>query len=176
MSVIVIDTISGRIKKIQAELGNVEKEIVKSLAQVSSDITKRTQSGIDYKGTPFAPYSNLYKQMKGDSGRQNSPVNLTYHSHMLNGKVVKKISGGGKIWFPDKKQRDKASWHHNGTSPYTIRVKNKRVLANKAAGIFFGKEVRNPGLKKRQFFELSQSNIDYIESYLLRKIKKAVRG
>jgi len=175
MSVIIIETVSGRIKKIQAELKVLDKDIVKALAQVSSDITKRTKSGLDYNGVSFAPYSNLYKQIKSDSGRPSSPVNLTFHSHMLNGMTVKKISDGGKIWFPDKKQRNKAKWHNNGTNPYTIRAKNKRVLANKAAGLFFGKEVRHPGLKKRHFFELSNNNVKYIETYLLRKIHKAVK-
>ena len=147
MSVIIIETVSGRIKKIQAELKVLDKDIVKALAQVSSDITKRTQSGLDYKGTSFASYSKQYKKAKERSGRPGSPVNLTYRGHMLNGKTVKRIADGGKIWFPDSKQRKKAGWHNTGAGT----------------------------LPERHFFELSNNNVKYIETYLLRKIHKAVK-
>jgi phage gpG-like protein len=67
---------------------------------------------------------------------------------MLNGMIVQKITGGGKIYFPDKKQREKANWHHYG-------------------------EGRMP---KREFFDLSKKNISYISDRLQQKLKQAVRG
>jgi hypothetical protein len=67
---------------------------------------------------------------------------------MLNGMTVGRVAGGGRIYFPDGKQRKKAGWHHNG-------------------------EGHNP---ERPFFELSKQNMGYISKRLKEKLKKAVRA
>jgi len=42
---------------------------------------------------------------------------------------------------------------HEGTRPHEIRVVNKRVLANKRTGEFFGKRVMHPGTKANPFMK-----------------------
>jgi len=42
---------------------------------------------------------------------------------------------------------------HEGTQPHTIRVTNKKVLANKRAGQIFGKVVHHPGTQPQPFLK-----------------------
>lgn len=44
-----------------------------------------------------------------------------------------------------------APFVHEGTKPHIIRPKKKKALANKKAGILFGKKVNHPGNKPNQF-------------------------
>ena len=44
-----------------------------------------------------------------------------------------------------------AKFVHNGTRPYIIKPKNKKALANKKAGLFFGKKVKHPGIKANPY-------------------------
>jgi hypothetical protein len=41
---------------------------------------------------------------------------------------------------------------HEGTRPHIIRVVNKRILANKRTGQFFGKIVNHPGTQPNPYF------------------------
>ena len=40
---------------------------------------------------------------------------------------------------------------HGGTKAHIIRPKNKKALANKKAGLFFGKKVNHPGTKANPY-------------------------
>jgi HK97 gp10 family phage protein len=42
---------------------------------------------------------------------------------------------------------------HEGTNPHEIRAVNKKVLANKRTGQFFGKVVHHPGTKANPFLQ-----------------------
>jgi hypothetical protein cfetvA_05799 len=44
-----------------------------------------------------------------------------------------------------------AKYVHSGTRAYTIKPKNKKALANKKAGLFFGKKVKHPGIKANPY-------------------------
>ena len=44
-----------------------------------------------------------------------------------------------------------AKFVHFGTKPYVIKPKNKKALANKKAGIIFGKRVNHPGIKANPY-------------------------
>lgn len=44
-----------------------------------------------------------------------------------------------------------AKYVHSGTRAYTIKPKNKKALANKKAGLFFGKKVNHPGQKANPY-------------------------
>ena len=39
-----------------------------------------------------------------------------------------------------------------GTEPYVIKIKNKKVLADRKKGIIFGKKVQHPGTEAQPFF------------------------
>lgn len=45
-----------------------------------------------------------------------------------------------------------ALYVHEGTRPHEIRPKNKKVLANRRTGQFFGKVVHHPGTRPNPFF------------------------
>lgn len=57
-----------------------------------------------------------------------------------------------------------ASAVETGTRPHDIRIRNKKVLADKREGLFFGKLVKHPGTKANPFMaralEKSQKDID----------------
>ena len=44
-----------------------------------------------------------------------------------------------------------AKYVHSGTRAYIIKPKNKKALANKKAGLFFGKKVKHPGIKANPY-------------------------
>ena len=44
-----------------------------------------------------------------------------------------------------------AKYVHSGTRAYTIKPRNKKALANKKAGLFFGKKVKHPGIKANPY-------------------------
>ncbi|ASM38504.1 MAG: hypothetical protein SPI03_03585 [Campylobacter sputorum] len=46
-----------------------------------------------------------------------------------------------------------AKFVHQGTKPYTIKPKNKKVLENKKAGKIFGKKVNHPGIKANPYLQ-----------------------
>lgn len=47
---------------------------------------------------------------------------------------------------------------HEGTRPHIIRPKNKKGLANKKTGAFFGKEVHHPGTKANPYLQNAVDN------------------
>lgn len=42
---------------------------------------------------------------------------------------------------------------HEGTAPHIIKVKNKKVLANRRTNQMFGKQVKHPGTKANPFLQ-----------------------
>jgi HK97 gp10 family phage protein len=64
-----------------------------------------------------------------------------------------------------------------GTQPHIIRVKNKKILANKRMGKFFGEHVHHPGTRANPFFERavtkSKNKIDGFFSKALENITKS---
>lgn len=44
-----------------------------------------------------------------------------------------------------------AKYVHGGTKAHVIKSKNKKALANKKAGLFFGKKVKHPGIKANPY-------------------------
>lgn len=52
-----------------------------------------------------------------------------------------------------------AYWVHQGTDPHIIRVKRKKVLADRRGNIF-GKVVNHPGTKANPFFERTVEKVD----------------
>lgn len=61
-----------------------------------------------------------------------------------------------------------------GTDPHVIKVKNKKVLANKKKGIIFGKQVMHPGTEESPFFRpaLFQVKEIWVKRYFNREFSK----
>ena len=54
-----------------------------------------------------------------------------------------------------------AKFVHEGTRPHIIRPKNKRGLANKKTGVFFGKKVNHPGTKANPYLQNAVDNYNF---------------
>ncbi|OCS21489.1 hypothetical protein CFVI97532_09470, partial [Campylobacter fetus subsp. venerealis cfvi97/532] len=65
-----------------------------------------------------------------------------------------------------------AKFVHYGTKPHIIRVKKAKGLANKKAGLYFGKQVNHPGTKAQPYLENALDN--YIKSGGFSKAKNAL--
>ncbi len=60
---------------------------------------------------------------------------------------------------------------HEGTSPHIIRVRTKRVLADKRQNLMFGKVVHHPGTRANPFL---QRAVDKQSSFIDREFEEAV--
>ncbi|MBI5071669.1 HK97 gp10 family phage protein [Candidatus Falkowbacteria bacterium] len=57
----------------------------------------------------------------------------------------------GRLWGKIGPTVNYALFVHEGTRPHVIEAKNKKVLANKKAGLIFGRRVNHPGTKPNRF-------------------------
>lgn len=58
-----------------------------------------------------------------------------------------------------------AAYVDQGTRPHIINVVNRKVLANKRTGQFFGRVVHHPGTRKQPFFtDAVEGNQDFFNS------------
>lgn len=95
---------------------------------------------------------------------------ITVHNQALKEAPVGKMGGGNlrqKIQPPKMTSRlrgeivSKAPYTifvTEKTNPHIIRIKNKKVLANKRTGQFFGKEVHHPGTRANPFLMRAVKN------------------
>lgn len=125
---------------------------------------------------------NLSKSSYGKDGR----LNKTGASRVANKGILKasgdmlrsfnyQVEGDAlRLGFDGARNAQLATWHHDGTDPYTIEPKNGKAL--KFAGIY-AKRVNHPGLPKRELvgFPMSdqQLTVDVIEDHLLIVINSA---
>ena len=89
----------------------------------------------------------------------------TVHSAALREAPVNRQQGGGtlrqminqrftsKLSGEIESRANYSVYVHEGTRPHEIRIRNKRVLANKRTGQIFGKRVMHPGTKANPFME-----------------------
>lgn len=85
---------------------------------------------------------------------------------------------GSINWGKDKQvfvraQAKYAAAQEFGTKPYTIKVKNKKVLYNHKTKTFFGKEVKHPGIKgKSYFYDNARIEINLMYKRIKKELKK----
>lgn len=109
---------------------------------------------------------------------RNAPGKLKKEIHVAVAKTVLKIENQAKREAPVNKQSgggnlrqsissrmtgtasgvvevnaSYALFVHEGTRPHTIRVQNRRVLANKRTGQIFGRTVNHPGTRANPFLQ-----------------------
>lgn len=66
-----------------------------------------------------------------------------------------------------------AGYVHGGTRAHIIRIRNKKVLANKRTGRVFGKVVRHPGTRANPFL---QRAVDKNNSFIDLQFNKAIEN
>ena len=141
--------------KIANEIKGMSKKmsgaIKKSLAHVSAfeieAIRKRTsEKGIDAFGRPFAPYSPNYKRA---GVKQSGVVDLKDQGHMLGSMAFKVSASKGVLFFRQREQNLKASYHD------IFGVGKKKIT--------------------RQFFRISKDEQKKIRSEFSRILTKALK-
>ena len=69
-----------------------------------------------------------------------------------------------------------AIYVHEGTRPHIIRVRTKKVLANKRMGQIFGKVVHHPGTKANPFLQRAvDKNKKFIDSQFAKAVSNAIK-
>lgn len=121
---------------------------------------KVTIQGLDQfeKAVARAPQETLKELSKAvrksvltiqSNALKEAPVNKSYGGGNLRQNIraaVSGISGTVTSYAPY------SIFVHEGTRPHIIVPVNKKVLANKRTGQFFGRLVHHPGTKPNQFF------------------------
>lgn len=112
----------------------IKKELEGFLFRVSSEIVNEAQN--------IAPFKK---------GRLREDI-----------RVFDKSLSSFELEIGNTKAVDYARYVHQGTKPFSIRAKNKKALANKKAGLFFGKKVNHPGIKANPYLVKASNN--YLKS------------
>jgi len=110
------------------------------------------------------------------------------HREALAQAPVNKAGGGGNLRQLIKQVRtnklrglisSKAKYSeyvHEGTAPHIIRVRSKKVLANRRRGKIFGKIVRHPGTRPNPFMERAlKKSESRINGYFRTAINNVIR-
>jgi hypothetical protein len=72
-----------------ADIPLTNKELMKEIGLLAREaIVRRTLSGIDADGVPFAPYSDGYATQKASELGSAAPVNLQVSGRMLEGIAI----------------------------------------------------------------------------------------
>lgn len=65
---------------------------------------------------------------------------------------------------------------HEGSRPHIIRVRNKRVLANRRTGQIFGKRVKHPGTRPNKFLQRAvDKNKKTIDGYFIKAVQNVFK-
>jgi len=105
-------------------------------------IKARTKSGVDADGRAFVPYSADYAKYRNEKGRQDSPVDLTFHGRMMGNMASQTISNGAEVFFRDSQRGDIAARHNYGD-----------------------------GVPERRFFGLSESEFSNLVDRLVKRLR-----
>jgi HK97 gp10 family phage protein len=129
---------------------------------VVDEVSKAIQKSLITISTTAKREAPVNKETGGGNLRQKISA-VPKMETRLRGKIISEATYSGFVEF--------------GTKAHIIRVKNKKILANKRAGKFFGEKVNHPGTKPNPFMERainkSQSKIDSFFSKALENIIKS---
>jgi len=134
------------------------KEIEDAFKKAPEKMTKELGKAID----------KVITKIEGTAKRE-APVNKQGGGGNLRQSISSKMSGVARgIVSVDA---DYAGYVHEGTRPHIIRIRNKKVLANKRTNNVFGKVVHHPGTKANPFL---QRAIDKSSSFIDKQFEGAV--
>jgi HK97 gp10 family phage protein len=114
---------------------------------------------------------------------------LTLQSNAMKEAPVNKQGGGGNLRQNIKSRMQTrlrglveatapyAVFVELGTRPHPIEVVNKKVLANKRTGQFFGKKVQHPGTRPNPFFQRAiQDSKNKINEFFATAIANVIKS
>lgn len=151
--------ISNNVRGIELDIDSVfptEGDILYAMQRLRTRILERTAKGVDVEGRPFAPYSKKYAKKRDKSGRNVTPVDLTWSGRMRNSIQI----AADTLRFPPGTSEERI-----GPRDFKQRASEGRVgiydpeNAAKASGMQ-GDE-RAKGMPERRF--LASSDADNIE-------------
>jgi HK97 gp10 family phage protein len=130
-----------------------------------------------FKEAPLKIINNLSRAISRiiirveNSAKKEAPVNKQFAGGTLRqsirSQMTGQLSGMVEVGAPY------GIFVHEGTRPHEIRIKYKRVLANKRTGQIFGVRVNHPGTKPNPFLQRAvDDNISFIDS----EFENAVEG
>lgn len=101
--------------------------------------------------------------------KRNAPVNKQSGGGNLRQSIRSQMTGisSGKVEVGAKY----AIFVHEGTKPHIIKIRRKKVLANKRQGKIFGKVVKHPGTRANPFL---QEAVDKSQGFIDKEFEKAV--
>ena len=120
-------------------LDNAAKALERGLLEARGQIIKRTQSGKDFEGQDFEPYSDAYAKRKAKTGRNIRP-DLTYTGKMLASIQVsldKKVSGLlGRIFFASANEGAKAKYNSQRRKFFELSKEQLKTITRKIREAF----------------------------------------
>lgn len=106
--------------------------------------------------------------------KRNAPVNKQGGGGNLRQSIRSKMTGPARGEI--RAGANYAAAVHDGTRPHIIRIKRKKVLANRRAGQIFGKVVNHPGTRGQPFMaDAVNSNLQYIDKQFGKAVEKVLR-
>jgi HK97 gp10 family phage protein len=113
-----------------------------------------------------------------NQAKKEAPVNKGFGGGTLRQKITSLPIMETRLRGKIESQAPYSGYVEGGTRPHIIRVKNKKVLANKRLGKFFGEKVKHPGTKANPFFqravEKTKTKVDEFFSKALENITKSL--
>jgi hypothetical protein len=161
---------------------DLSKQINMFAGSVIRDHKKRLRygQGVDEKQMKKLSPSTIHAKRFNNASKPRVP--LYGEGKMLNvySKQRATKSRPINIIIPPKSRKEVASYHQSGTGSYTIKAKNAKVLGplfNSRGQKYFAKEVKHPGLPKREWFGITKKQeikgLKLINKTIARMIKNA---
>jgi|SRR6185369_4088872 len=113
-------------------------------------------------------------KIEGDA-KKNAPVNRQSGGGTLRQLISSRMSGALSAVVEARAKY--SGYVDQGTRPHLISVINKRVLANKRTGQFFGRVVHHPGTRRQSFFtDAVRGNEDFFNTEMTGALKTVLNS
>ena len=160
---------------------NKSLKMHKVLNDVADIIVKDIKEGISKHSRDVndIPFKRLKESTVASKQFHGSPFpsKPLYDKGKMKEVYVSKRAGKYALISPNNRDRKIASRvHQEGSAPYVIRPKKKKVLSfYTTSGRTFSKKVNHPGNKVREWFGVSRRTVKPIDTAVKEHIRKALK-